>query len=129
MKRFVIPFAFLGLIVCVIVAFSGCKTITRKVAAPETVGEYVVLVYELPFIYKEDNSQQEKFLSTVRDVIAPANWEKGPDSMTAITNILVVSTTAHNHMRLERFFDSIPQVPGAQPKAWMETMEEKEKAK
>ncbi len=129
MKRFVIPFAFLGLMVCVIVAFSGCKTITRKVAAPETVGEYVVLVYELPFIYEEDNSQQEKFLSTVRDVIAPANWKKGPDSMVAITNILVVSTTAHNHMRLERFFDSIPQTPGEQPTAWVEIMEENKKAK
>ncbi len=129
MKRFVTPFAYIGLIVCVIVAFSGCKYATRKTAVPEPVGNYVVLVYELPFIYEEGNSQQEKFLSTVREVIAPANWKKGPDTMLAITNILVVSTTPHNHMRLERFFDSIPQVPGAQPKAWMESLEEKEKAK
>ncbi len=77
MKRFVTPFAFLGLIVCIIVAFSGCKYVTRKVATPEPVGNYVVLVYELPFIYEEGNSRQEKFLSTVRDVIAPANWKKG----------------------------------------------------
>ncbi len=129
MKRYMINFAFLGLAICVIATFSGCKYVTRKVATPEPVGNYVVLVYELPFIYEESNSRQEKFLSTVRDVIAPANWKKGPDTMLAITNILDVSTTPHNHMRLERFFDSIPQTPGEQPKAWIEILEEKKKAK
>ncbi len=128
MKRFVTPFAFLGLIVCVIVAFSGCKYVPRKTAVPEPVGNYVVLVYELPFIYEEGNSRQEKFLSTVRDVIAPASWKKGPDTMFAITNILIVSTTPHNHMRLERFFDSLPQTPSEQPKAWIEMLEEKKGA-
>ena len=129
MKRFLIHFALLGLVICVVVTFSGCKYVTRKVATPEPVGNYVVLVYELPFIYEESNSQQEKFLSTVRDVIAPANWKKGPDTMLAITNILVISTTPHNHMRLERFFDSIPQTPDEQAKAWIEILEEKKKAK
>ncbi len=129
MKRFVKHFVFLVLVICVIATFSGCKYATRKVAVPEPVGNYVVLVYELPFIYEEGSSQQEKFLSTVRDVIAPANWKKGPDTMLAITNILVVSTTPINHMRLERFFDSIPQTPGEQPKAWIEILEEKMKAK
>ncbi len=125
MKRFVTPFAFLGLIVCVIVTFSGCKYVPRRVAVPEPVGNYVVLVYELPFIYEEDNSRQEKFLSTIRDVIAPAKWKKGPDTMFAITNILVVSTTPINHMRLERFFDSLPQTLSEQPKAWIEMQEKK----
>jgi len=129
MKKFVTPFALLGLIVCVIVTFSGCKYATRKVAVPEPVGNYVVLVYELPFIYEDGNSRQDKFLSTVREVIAPANWKKGPDTMFAITNILIVSTTPHNHMRLERFFDSLPQTPSAQPKAWLEILEEKKEAK
>ncbi len=129
MKKYVKPLAFLVLAICVIETFSGCKFVTRKVATPEPVGNYVVLVYELPFIYEEGNSRQEKFLSTVQDVIAPANWKKGPDTMLAITNILVVSTTPHNHMRLERFFDSIPQTPGEQPKAWIEILEEKKKAK
>ena len=127
MKRYIINFALLGLAICVIAAFSGCKYATRKVATPEPVGNYVVLVYELPFIYEEGSSQQEKFLSTVRNVIAPANWKKGPDTMLAITNILVVSTTPHNHMRLERFFDSIPQTPSEQPKAWIEILEEEKR--
>ncbi len=125
MKKFVTSFAFFGLIVCVIVSFSGCKYVPRRVAVPEPVGNYVVLVYELPFIYEEDNSRQEKFLSTIRDVIAPAKWKKGPDTMFAITNILVVSTTPINHMRLERFFDSLPQTLSEQPKAWIEMQEKK----
>jgi len=101
MKKFVTSFAFFGLIVCVIAIFSGCKYMPRKTAVPEPVGNYVVLVYELPFIYEDGNSRQEQFLATVRDVIAPANWKKGPDTMFAITNILIVSTTPHNHMRME----------------------------
>lgn len=88
-----------------------------------------MLVYELPFIYEDGNSRQEKFLFTVREVIAPANWKKGPDTMFAITNILIVSTTPHNHMRLERFFDSLPQPPSYQPKAWLEILEKKKEAK
>ena len=125
MKKFVTSFAFFGLIVCVIAIFSGCKYVPRKTAVPEPVGNYVVLVYELPFIYEEGNSRQEQFLSTVRDVIAPANWKKGPDTMFAITNILIVSTTPHNHMRMERFFDSLPRALDEQPKAWIEILEEK----
>ena len=129
MKKFVTSFAFFGLIVCVIVIFSGCKYVSRKTATPEPVGNYVVLVYELPFIYEDGNSRQEQFLSTVRAVVAPANWKKGPDTMFAITNILIVSTTPHNHMRLERFFDSLPQTLGDQPKAWIEMLEEQKKKK
>ncbi len=129
MKRYIVKFVFLAMAVCIISTFCGCRYVPRKVAKPEPVGNYVVLVYELPFIYEEGSTQQEKFLSTVRDVIAPANWEKGPDTMLAITNILVVSTTPHNHMRLERFFDSIPQTPVEQAKAWVEILEEKKKAK
>ncbi len=129
MKKFVTSFAFFGLIVCVIVISSGCKFASRKSATPEPVGNYVVLVYELPFIYEEDNSRQEKFLSTVQEVVAPANWKKGPDTMFAITNILIVSTTPHNHMRMERFFDSLPHTLGVQPKAWIEMLEEKKGAK
>ncbi len=125
MKRFVKHFVFLVLVICVVATFSGCKYVTRKVAVPEPVGDYVVLVYELPFIYEEGNSRQEEFLSTIRDVIAPAKWKKGPDTMFAITNILVVSTTPISHMRLERFFDSIPQTLSEQPKAWIEILEEK----
>ena len=77
------------------------------------------------FIYEEGNSRQEMFLSTVRNVIAPANWKKGPDTMFVITNILIVSTTPLNHMRMERFFDSLPQTPDEQSKAWIKTLEEK----
>jgi len=128
MKKFVTSFAFSGLIVCVIVIFSGCKYVPRKTATPEPVGDYVVLVYELPFIYEEDNSRQKQFLATVRDVIAPANWKKGPDTMFAITNILIVSTTPHNHMRMERFFDSLPRALDEQPKAWIKMLEEKKGA-
>jgi len=128
MKKFVKSFAFFGLIVCVIVISSGCKYASRKSATPEPVGNYVVLVYELPFIYEDGNSRQEQFLSTVRAVVAPANWKKGPDTMFAITNILIVSTTPHNHMRLERFFDSLPQTLGEQPKAWIEMQEGKKRA-
>lgn len=125
MKRHMINFYFLGLAICVIATFSGCKYASRKTAVPEPVGNYVVLVYELPFIYEEDNSRQEQFLATVRDVIAPANWKKGPDTMFAITNILIVSTTPHNHMRMERFFDSLPRALDEQPKAWIKMLDEK----
>ena len=128
MIKFVTSFAFFGLLVCVIVIFSGCKYVPRKTAVPEPVGNYVVLVYELPFIYEEDNSRHEQFLSTVRDVIAPANWKQGPDTMFAITNILIVSTTPHNHMRMERFFDSLPRALDEQPKAWIKMLEEKKGA-
>ena len=128
MIKFVTSFAFFGLLVCVIVIFSGCKYVPRKTAVPEPVGNYVVLVYELPFIYEEDNSRHEQFLSTVRDVIAPANWKQGPDTMFAITNILIVSTTPHNHMRMERFFDSLPRALDEQPKAWIKMLEDKKGA-
>ncbi|GJQ60716.1 MAG: hypothetical protein D8M57_16605 [Candidatus Scalindua sp. AMX11] len=129
MKKFMTSFTFFGLIVCVIVISSGCKYLSRTAAIPEPVGNYVVLVYELPFIYEEDNSRQEQFLSTIRTVVAPANWKKGPDTMFAITNILVVSTTPQNHMHLERFFDSLPDIIDEQPPAWIEILEEKKRAK
>ena len=29
----------------------------------------------------EGNSRQEMFLSTIREVIAPAKWKEGPDTM------------------------------------------------
>ncbi|NIT40040.1 MAG: hypothetical protein GTN46_00515 [Gammaproteobacteria bacterium] len=77
-----------------------------------------MLIYELPFVYEENRPRQEAFLSVIREVIAPTNWETGPDRMTAIANILVVSTTAENHMRLERFFDSLPDLPEQHPETW-----------
>ncbi len=76
MKRHIVNFVFLALAICFISTFCGCRYVPRKVAKPEPVGNYVVLVYELPFIYEEDNSRQEKFLATVREVVAPADWEK-----------------------------------------------------
>ena len=109
MKRIACYTAWLGLAIYVTVAFAGCasfRSAETKQAVPEQVSTYVVLVYELPFVYEEDHPRQEAFLSLIKEVIAPADWEGGPDRMTAITNILVVSTTAENHMRLERFFDS-----------------------
>ena len=100
---------------------SGCAsfrpTATQQ-AVPEQVSTYVLLVYELPFVYEEDQPRQETFLSVIQEVVAPADWEKGPDSMTAIANMLVVNTTPENHMRLERFFDSIPDLPEQHPEAW-----------
>jgi len=121
MKRLVRSFALLGLAIYVTVTLSGCasfRSAETKQAVPEPVGTYVVLVYELPFVYEKDHPRQEAFLSVIREVIAPADWESGPDSMTAIANILVVSTTAENHMRLERFFDSIPDLPEQHPETW-----------
>jgi hypothetical protein len=76
------------------------------------------LVYELPFVYEKNKPPQETFLSVIREVVAPADWENGPDSMTAVMNMLVVNTTPKNHMRLERFFDSLPDFPAQHPEAW-----------
>ena len=127
MKRLNRSFALLGLAIYVAVTLPGCASIRSfetKQAAPEPVGTYVVLVYELPFVYQKDYPRQEAFLSVIREVIAPADWEKGPDNLAAIANMLVVSTTAQNHMRLERFFDSIPDIPAQHPEAWTEPPEE-----
>ena len=129
MKKLVRSFALLGFAMYVTVTLSGCASFRSasaetKEAVPEPVGTYVVLVYELPFVYQEDHPQQEAFLSVIQDVIAPADWEEGRDSMTAIANMLVVSTTAKNHMRLERFFDSIPDLPAQHPEAWTGPSEE-----
>ena len=121
MKRVVRSFALLGLAIYLTLTFSGCasmRSASSREAVPEPVGTYIVLVYELPFVYEEGKPRQEAFLSVIREVVAPADWEQGPDSMTAIANILVVSTTAENHMRLERFFDSIPDLPEQHPEAW-----------
>jgi len=130
MKRLVRSFALLGLAMYVTITLTGCASFRSapaetKQAVPEPVGTYVVLVYELPFVYQEDNPRQEAFLSVIREVIAPADWESGPDRMTAIANMLVVSTTAENHMRLERFFDSIPDPPEQHPETWTGPPEEK----
>jgi hypothetical protein len=121
MKRLVRSFALLGIAIYVALTFSGCasfRSAETKQAVPEPVGTYVVLVYELPFVYEKYRPRQEAFLSVIRDVIAPADYTNGPDSMTAIANMLVVSTTAENHMRLERFFDSIPDFPEQHPDTW-----------
>ncbi|MGD8695031.1 MAG: hypothetical protein PVI74_14345 [Syntrophobacterales bacterium] len=100
---------------------SGCAsfrpTATQE-AVPEQVSTYVLLVYELPFVYEKNKPPQETFLSVIREVVAPADWENGPDSMTAVMNMLVVNTTPKNHMRLERFFDSLPDFPAQHPEAW-----------
>ena len=117
----------MGLAIYVTVAFAGCtsfRSAETKQAAPEQVGTYVLLVYELPFVYEEDHPRQEAFLSVIREVIAPADWEQGPDTMTAIANMLVVSTTVENHIRLERFFYSIPDPPEQQPETWTGPLEE-----
>ena len=79
------------------------------------------------FFYQEDQPRQEAFLSVIREVVAPADWEQGPDSMTAIANMLVVSITAENHMRLERFFDSLPDLPEQHPKGWLKPPKKTEK--
>ncbi len=121
MERLLRSFAFLGLAICVTVTFGGCATLRpaeTKQAVPEPVGTYIVLVYELPFVYNKDYPRQGEFLSVIREVVAPGDWEQGPDTMTAIANMLVVSTTAENHMRLERFFDSIPDLPEQHPEMW-----------
>ena len=131
MKRLVRSFAILGLLIYVAVTITGCasfRSAETKQANPEPISTYVVLVYELPFVYDEDHPRQKAFLSVIREVIAPADWEEGPDSMTAIANMLVVSTTAENHMRLERFFDSIPDLPEQHPKTWIRTPKKTEKS-
>ena len=120
----------MGLAIYVTATLTGCASFKSasaetKEAVPEPVGTYVVLVYELPFVYEEDHPRQEAFLAVIRNVIAPADWEEGRDSMTAIANMLVVSTTAKNHMRLERFFDSIPDLPEQHPETWTGPPEEK----
>ena len=126
MNKLVRSFSVLGLAIYLIVTLTGCAsfrpTATQQ-TAPEQVSSYVLLVYELPFVYEEDQPRQETFLSVIREVVAPADWEKGPDSMTAIANMLVVNTTPENHMRLERFFDSIPDLPEQHPEAWIEPSE------
>ena len=127
MKRIAFYTALLGLVIYVTVAFAGCasfKSAETKQAAPEPVSTYIVLVYELPFVYQEDHPQQERFLSVIREVVVPANWEQGPDTMAAIANMLVVSTTAENHIRLERFFYSIPDPPEQYPETWPGTWTE-----
>ena len=134
MKRLVRSFTLLGLAIYVTVTLTGCasfKSVTSaetKQAVPEQVSTYVLLVYELPFVYEEDHPRQEAFLSVIREVVAPADWEKGPDSMTAIANMLVVNTTPENHMRLERFFDSNPDLPEQHPESWTGPPDETKKS-
>lgn len=131
MKKHIRSFALLGLAIYVAVTLLGCASFRpneTKQAAPEPVGNYVVLVYELPFVYQKSKPQQEEFLSLIRNVIAPADWEKGPDHLTAIANMLVVSTTAQNHMRLERFFDSFPDTLAQHLEVETEPPEEIEKS-
>ncbi|MGD9036176.1 MAG: hypothetical protein PVF10_06450 [Syntrophobacterales bacterium] len=133
MKRLARSFALLGLATYVAVTLGACtsfssdKSAEAKQAVPEQVSTYVLLVYELPFVYEEDNPRQEAFLSGIRTVVAPADWEKGPDSMTAIANRLAVNTTPENHKRLERFFDSNPRLPEQGPDAWIGPPGEKRK--
>ena len=129
MERLVRSFALLGLAIYVTVTLSGCASLSSaKQAAPEPVSTYVVLVYELPFVYEEDHPRQEAFLSVIREVIAPADWEQGPDTMRAIANMLVVSTTVENHIRLERFFYSIPDLPEQHPETWTGQSKKTEKS-
>ena len=129
MKRLIGSCTLLGLAIYVAVALPGCAPFrSAGQTAPEPVGNYVVLVYELPFVYKKGSPRQEAFLSVIREVIAPADWQKGPDNMTAIANIMVVSTTAQNHMRLERFFDSLPDIPAQHSEVWSKPPKETEKS-
>ena len=131
MKTLVRSIVLLGLAIHVTVALSGCASFRSaevKQAVPEPVSTYIVLVYELPFVYQEDHPRQEAFLSVIREVIAPADWEQGPDTMRAIANMLVVSTTAENHIRLERFFYSIPDPPDQHPETWTGQLKKTEKS-
>ena len=131
MKKLVRSFSLLGLAMYVTATLSGCSsfrpTVTQE-TVPEQVSTYVLLVYELPFVYEKGEPRQETFLSVIREVVAPADWEKGPDSMTAVMNMLVVNTTPENHMRLERFFDSIPDVTEQNPKAWSKPPKKKKES-
>lgn len=86
--------------------------------SPESVKDSSVMVYSLPFIYDEGNPQHEDLLLIIREVIAPADWENGPDQMRAVANMLIVRTTAQNHMLIERFFDSIPDIDTEHSEAW-----------
>ena len=124
-------FALVGLAIYVTVTLGGCasfRSAEAKQTDPEPVSTYIVLVYELPFVYQEDQPRQEAFFSVIREVIAPADWEQGPDTMAAIANMLVVSTTAENHVRLERFFDSIPDPPEQFPETWTKSPKKTEKS-
>jgi uncharacterized protein YceK len=54
MKRLERSFALLGLAIYVTATLSGCasfRSAETKQADPEPVGTYIVLVYELPFVY------------------------------------------------------------------------------
>ena len=131
MKRLERSFALLGLAIYVTATLSGCasfRSAETKQADPEPVGTYIVLVYELPFVYEEGKPRQEAFLSVIREIIAPADWEQGPDTITAIANMLVVSTTPENHIRLERFFYSIPDPPEQFPETWTKPPKKPEKS-
>ena len=89
----------------------------QKNVTPEPVGKLRRAGLRTAVIYDDGNSRQEQFFPPFTMILLPANWKSGPDTMFEITNILIVSTTPHNHMRLERFFDSLPQTLGEQPKA------------
>ena len=84
------------------------------------------MTYELPFVYEKDQPRQEAFLAAIREIIAPADWQEGPDQMRAVANMLIVSTTADNHMRIERFFDSIPGMETPHSEVWIKPSAEEE---
>ena len=99
----------------------GCAVFHQPNAGPsepEKIASYSVLTYQLPFVFEEGQPRQEAFLNIVRGTVAPADWENGPDSMTAIAHMLVVSTIAENHLRLKRFFDSLPDRPEDDQETW-----------
>ena len=106
------------------IVLGGCESIQAIKAPanpppPEPVRKFTVLTYPLPFVYDGKQPRQQAFLSVLKHTVAPADWEEGPDSMTPIAHILVVSTTAENHLRLKRFFDSLPERPEGDPDVWL----------
>jgi|GEM_PF-4759128 len=118
------------LLICVSLFLSGCgmmeTTSPEPVPAPavplspELVKDSSVMIYSLPFIYDEGKPQHEELILIIKEVIAPAHWENGPNQMRAVANMLIVRTTAQNHMRIERFFDSIPDIDTEHSEAWSE---------
>ena len=115
---------------CVFLTLSGCAALSgnnpEHISSPEPVGNYLVMTYELPFVYEEDQPRQEAFLTAIQQMIAPADWQDGPDQMKAIANMLIVSTTPDNHMRIERFFDSIPGMEKQHSEVWVKPQTEAE---
>lgn len=123
MKRSLPTWVIFTVVVGTASVLGGCQTIER-IKAPanpppaEPMREFVVLTYPLPFAYDPNQPRQKAFLYALQTMVAPADWDEGPDTMTPIAHMLVVSTTAENHLRLKRFFDSLPERPEGAEDVW-----------